>query len=288
MNIKRNINIILIAVLSALCTSSVRGQGAYYFLDPNGWFVGDFNSTYQEWDVLMESTDNKPDFGYLTNPNGLPEPNLSVIAPGFVSSSANFYSYEGDYAIEALIFNHGGSYGTGAPVGYGSHVIVQTAATINSDYDVSVYHNSLQIVGPNDETISGGSNSEVLQAKETWRGIVSSSWGQVTQQELIWEFFLPNYTRDFRIKADVAIHSMFTQMRVDSIITQESYPLTPVLGPYDLNGDGIVNFQDYAVFSTDWQDNCDQCAADFNNDGWVDVLDLQDFLKHWLEGSFAP
>lgn len=269
-----------VGLILASAPRAVCGADAQFFAEPNGWSLGDPNSSYQEWDVLMQGTDNMPDVGSLANPSRSFEPKLSVVAPGFVSSSANFYSYSGEYSVDALVTSS-----LEVRTGYGTHVIVQTAANINSDIDTSVYIDSLEIVGPAGEPITGGGSGERLRAHEIWRGIVSSFWGQVTQQEVIWEFYLPNYTGDFRVRADVAIHSRFSALRIDTMAAQQPFAVTSVLGPYELDGDGVINFHDYALFSADRQSGCSECAADFNNDGAVDDIDLRDFAKHWLEGN---
>jgi len=58
---------------------------------------------------------------------------------------------------------------------------------------------------------------------------------------------------------------------------------------YDLfeDDEDIINFPDFAVFSSYWQDNnCPQsngCAgSDFNRSGMVDSVDLKIFAEHWL------
>ena len=270
-------------------------QDAVYFVDPNFWNVGDPNSTYQEWDVFTSTTGNNPDVGHITNPYGLTDPNLSVYPPGFVSGSANFYSFNGDYGISVDGYNHGGSSGAGAPAGYGTHVIVQTAATINGDPNVggpaSVFSDSVQIVDFSDASIGGGSNTDALRVQEIWRGIVPSSWGDVTQQEMIWEFFLPNYTGDFRVRLDNIVHCMFLQARIDSMIASEAYDITPAPGPYDVDGDGDVDFADFAFFAGHWREaGCgaasNWCAgADFDHDKSVGTEDLTDLAIRWLEGS---
>lgn len=57
--------------------------------------------------------------------------------------------------------------------------------------------------------------------------------------------------------------------------------------PGDFNGSGSVNFEDFAVISLYWMSDCDaqtRCGgADFNQSGQVDLVDLMEFAKHWLE-----
>ena len=56
----------------------------------------------------------------------------------------------------------------------------------------------------------------------------------------------------------------------------------------DFNGDGIVNFEDFAVLGLNWQrtdcsepDNCS--GADLDADGHVGISDLKQFAEYWLE-----
>jgi hypothetical protein len=268
-------------------------QDALYFVVPNSWDIGDSDSTYQEWDVFVGTANNKPDLGHVSNPASLPDPNLHVYPPGFVSSSANFYSFNGDYNISVDIYNHGGSSGAGAPAAYGTHVIVQTAATVNDDPNAggpaSVLVDSVEITDFNDAPIGGGSSGEALRVNEIWRGVVPSSWGDVSQQELIWEFFLPDYTGDFRVRMDNIVHSMFKQIRIDNRLATSAYAITPAPGPHDLDDDGDVDYADLALFIDHWQQK--DCTAennwcvgtDFDRDGSVNMEDLAGFMTYFLQ-----
>ena len=58
-------------------------------------------------------------------------------------------------------------------------------------------------------------------------------------------------------------------------------------GP-NLDGIGIVDLKDFAIFSGQWQQNCDDwnsCeGADFDMSGLVDIEDLYTFVSQWLDG----
>jgi hypothetical protein len=60
-------------------------------------------------------------------------------------------------------------------------------------------------------------------------------------------------------------------------------PTTPV-NPADLNGDGVVDVNDFIIVLQSWGP-CPtppiQCPADLNGDGVVDTLDLIEILFHW-------
>jgi len=58
------------------------------------------------------------------------------------------------------------------------------------------------------------------------------------------------------------------------------------VAPIDLNSDGIVSFQDYAVLASNWLDECfapDWCqGSDLNRDGIVGFQDWLDLADNWL------
>jgi hypothetical protein len=59
--------------------------------------------------------------------------------------------------------------------------------------------------------------------------------------------------------------------------------------PADIDIDGDVDFVDYAIFANHWMDDtcCDPnwCeGTDFDKSGSVDMLDLATFARYWLEG----
>jgi hypothetical protein len=188
------------------------------FIEPAGWNVGDTGSTNQTWDALFVSTGNLPDTGfYNVNPSIATQPTLNVSSPGFTTGTQNFYSFTGDYPVFANVYNHntGGSDGT--------HVIVQTAATLGGLGD-SVLPGTLEIVDLSGNSLSGGANTAALvNDEEMFNGEVTSSFGTVTLQTKIWEFFLPGYTGDFRVRWTEQIHSSFDQVRIDSMIAPSAF-----------------------------------------------------------------
>lgn len=210
------------------------------FYEPAGWSVGDVNSTYQEWNDKDATTGNLADQGYTTNPSSLTDATHSAKAPGFITGTSNFYSFSTHYGATADIYNHGGSSGGGGygPT-FGTHVIVQVGTSQNQDeatwatygdgshtefaagHGVGVFWDTLQLVDLSDAPITGGGNDDALVIAEvSYREGVTSSFGEVDYQELIYEFWLPGYTGDFRVDWDQVVHGTIDTLRVDSMIAE--------------------------------------------------------------------
>jgi hypothetical protein len=211
----------IVLAFSALpCSASPYINTGQYFVQPAGWNVGDSDSTYQAWDTLTATTGNLPTAGYITNPSIATNPTLNVSSPGFRTGSGNFYSFSGDYGIHADIPNHnvGGTLGT--------HVIVQTAATTNNL--VSVVAGSMKIVDTSGAALVGGSNGQALvSAAALAAGRVNSHMGSVGYGVQLWEFYLPNYSGDFRVRWTEVDASSFDQLRVDTFLSPNALPATP-------------------------------------------------------------
>lgn len=210
----------LFVAVAPVKASQYVGTGAYT-VEPGGWNVGDTNSTHMIYDTLLSST---PDVN-VTNPAGLSVPSISVNPPGFISGSNNLYSFVGNFTAQSDVFNHS-TVSDG-----GTHVIVQTTATVTTDTSLggpaSVFANSLEIVDHSGGSIAGGTNSEALvNAALVASGNVDSTFGEVELEIRLWEFFLPDYTGDFRVKWESIGHSSFDQIRVDSMIAPTAFSPT--------------------------------------------------------------
>ena len=199
-----------------------------YFVEPGGWDVGDVGSTSQAWDALFVTSGNLPDAGYAANPAIATQPTLNASSPAIATGSQNFYSFVGNYPVFANIYNHG------AGGSDGTHVIVQTAATLGGTGQ-TVLPGTLEVVDLSGNALTGGGNVDSLvDGVEMFNGIVSSSFGNVSNGVSIWEFFLPGYTGDFRVKWTEEIHSSFDQLRVDSMIAPAAFPASFVPEPTSL------------------------------------------------------
>lgn len=204
-----------IVFCAVLCVASVpRGavaEDATSFVDPLDWSVGAPNSTYQEWDVFAAKTNAAPDVGHL--PLGF-TPTFSAASPAFLSGTGNLYSYSGGYNWWADIDNYGGA-------GPGTRLIVQAAASLYER--VGIDQGSLSVVQPDGSPILGAS---LLRQEPLFDGTIwfESQGAFVIVHEHLWEFYLPDYTEDFRIKGSSGIHSSMMQFRVDSMIASVPEP----------------------------------------------------------------
>jgi len=81
---------------------------------------------------------------------------------------------------------------------------------------------------------------------------------------------------------DLIFHVSGTQdneVFLDNLIVKNS---GNILGLYDLNNDGEINFIDFAVLANEWDNTGDAIESDLNNDHCVDMKDLSLFVSHWL------
>jgi hypothetical protein len=210
-----------------------------HFVEPSGWTVNDPGSTYQEWDVKSASAGNLPDHGYVVNPTGLTDPTHSVKTPGFKTGTNNFYTFSSHFGGIANISNHGGTGGT--------HVFVQIGTSVNGNkstyesygdgshgplvegHGVGVFWDTLKIIDSNGTLIPGGNHLSALQIAEIYYdNETNSSWSTVAYQELIFEFWLPNYTGDFQVNWDQCVHASIDTLRVDTMISDQAYPITQI------------------------------------------------------------
>lgn len=211
-SVSQKVWIVALAVLCAAVSSrSAVAEDATSFVEPTGWSVGDANSTYQEWDVFSGRSGNVPDIGHYPASFAT---TLSAASPAIKTGTGNLYSFSGNYNWWAGIENYGGN-------GTGTKVLVQVAASLHED--VGVLPTSLAIVQPDGSSLLGGDNASVLNTVTLFEGLVYSpaTDSYATTQEQLWEFFLPDYTDDFRVVGTNSVHSSLMQVRVDSMIVPE-------------------------------------------------------------------
>lgn len=229
---------------------------AINFQEPVDWSVGDLNSTYQKWEAsevpFKPRGMGTPPFEVNANPTISAAPEMDVLSPGNRASSGGFYSFGGDFGFFADIYNHGGTFGAGGPYGsgYGTRVIVQTASTFNDDPNEGgpggIKTDTMEIVQLDGSAITGGDNASAIQALEISdpNALFDSEFGLVQVEEYLFEFWLPGYTGDFRVQADLTIHVSFQDLRVDSLIVEDVFDA-------DFNENGFVEGGDFLTWQRD-------------------------------------
>src|SRR5690606_29479514 len=80
----------------------------------------------------------------------------------------------------------------------------------------SLLRDSLQIVAADGVTVLATSNLQ--DVTRTFFQEDFPLFGGTTYEELIWEVFLPGYTGDFSVKAEIMIHASLQSLRVDSFV----------------------------------------------------------------------
>ncbi len=186
------------------------------FGEPTLWNVGDVGSTSQQWDA-SPGNPIQNSLTHTANPStGTP----TLAATGaFNAGSGGYYAFSGNYAVAATVPNTGTS-------GVGTHIIVQTAATLNPDYDPegdstggSVLRDTIKVLDSANNVLVASLSSDVTRTYYT--PTYSSSFGEVQYEELIWEVFLPGFTDDFKVSFDVMVHSSLQTLRIDSYVVPE-------------------------------------------------------------------
>ncbi len=290
------------------------------FVEPIAWSVGDAGGTRNEWDTLLFATGNTPDVASDANPAGLDPATFSVKPPGFRSGTSNFYAFGGDFGATADVFNHGGSSGgSGFGPDAGTHVIVQMGTSVNNDlslgfpelvegHGVGNVWDSLVLTTLDDASIIGGDNASALQIVElNYLEDTASTFGAVNYQELVYEFWLPGYTGDFRVDFDQAVHATIDTLRVDTQITDAApgggtpFALLFAEGlPGDYDGSGQVEQGDLDLVLQNWgvDTSTTGTPAGWSNDlptGAVDQDELDGVLQNWgvsatpvLDASVVP
>lgn len=276
-------SVICVAIVFALSSACGAFAGAVNFQEPADWALGDLGSTYQKWEASIIAPFlpiNSPPTSNQVNPATSSNSTMSVHSPGFGASSGGYYSFDDDYLISANVFNHGGTAGSGGPYSsnVGTRVIVQTAATTNPDFALSVLTDSIELVTLAGDAISGGANKDLLSTTELFRDEVATPFGPAEQQELAFEFLLPGYTSDFQLQFLTSIHSSFYELRVDTFLVESSN------SPGDFDVDGEVDGDDLG----DWQAHYGiDAGADADQDGDSDGADFLAWQRNYT-GSNLP
>lgn len=255
----------------------------------NLWTLGDAHTTRQEWSDLyarrVSSYTADINLGGLQTDGSDPvfSGTITATAPGYITSSGNFYSFGGDFTGTILAGNYGGA--TGARDG-GTFVLFQTSSAVNPDsrpmYAIGNPDGSseegydplgIEITKHDGSPLPGGAS--VLH----W-GLIHQSLsepsphGEIPWQENLWTIWMPEWTGDFRIHWGNVNHGAFSSARLDTAIgTMNGEPSLAnfVVGPSagiagDFDDDNDVDGRDFLLWQrdtgignlTEWQDHYDQ------------------------------
>jgi hypothetical protein len=276
------------ALVVTVQLSAISFGAAFNFQEPSDWTVGDPGTTFNNWEAAPDSVNYLPakEFSVTNTTPSLSTAspaitgvsNLNVQSPGFKAGSGGYYSFSNSYIIFANFYNHGGSTGVGSPysTGYGTRVILQTAATTNTDLDFSIYQGSVEFLNLDNSPFPETRSPQLIGVTEIFRQEgVETPFGPAEQQELLFEYYLPEYSGDFRVRFRAAMHSSFQELRIDTLLVEEAGI------PGDFDGDDDVDANDLS----DWQASYGiDGAADADEDG---DSDGRDFLT-WQRNYTGP
>ncbi|MEM9354220.1 MAG: PEP-CTERM sorting domain-containing protein [Planctomycetota bacterium] len=233
----------------SLTANQAEALRATAFEEPTLWTVGDPDSTFQEWvaqELAFNALTPTPALLSNVNPTITADALLSVQSPGFRAGSGGYYAFAGPYGVNAEIYNHGGSEGSGAPypAGSGTHVIVQTHASLNGGDGVLT--DQMQLTDLSGNILAGGANEDLLRVEQLATNLWGSSFGVVTVEELVFEFFLPDFTGDFIVDSTSNSSSSFQHMRVDTFIVAGSGPDPDLDADLDVDVSDLIAWQNSA------------------------------------------
>ena len=176
--------------------------------------------------------------------------------------------------------NSGFSGGGGAPATAGDatwlHTFFNTALWINPGGDFSATVSGSQSVGtlPGDFTL--GSTSQMVADVQSWLDDPSNNFGWLLLNNEI----VVQTARKFGSRENLTVANR-------PLLTVEYIPIA------DLDNSGFINLVDYALFANEWGANDCSALNDWCNradmapvgspDGKVDLIDLKEFLLHWLK-----
>lgn len=208
------------------------------FEQPTGWTPGDPYTTSQQWDTFTTVTNQTPDDGgtgnFLlnSNPTALAAPTLTV--SGAINPTPYVFMSSG---VTAQLSNYGGADGSLLPGG--THVLIQVAATVGANdpfavtaTDYSILPGTLHLTDLAGNALGGGLAGDALQvtlldSRPNAAGFAFNVGGvdYVAQAEQwLYEFYLPDWTGDFRVTWTEENHSILEAVRVDTQVVTAAVP----------------------------------------------------------------
>lgn len=238
------------------------------------WTLGDVHTTRQEWSDLyarrLNSRSAQVDAigGLQTDGSGpVFSGTITASAPGYITTSGNFYAYTGDFTGTILAGNYGGA--TGARAG-GTLALFQTSSAANPDvrpmfaignpdgsYEEGYDPLGIEITLHDGSPVPGGVS--ILHWGINFQAIREPSpHGEIPWQENLWSIWMPEWTGDFRVHYGNVNHGAFSAARLDTAIGSmngEPSLANFVVGPPaepelagDFNADGVVDGADFLAW----------------------------------------
>ncbi len=236
------------------------------------WTLGNAHTTRQEWSDLWDRRINSR--AANINAGGLQTDGsaevfsgtIAATAPGYITTSGNFYAYAGDFTGTILAGNYGGA--TGSRDG-GTFVLFQTSTAVNPDvrpmyaignpggsYETGYDPLGIEITLHDGSPVPGGAS--ILHWGLNFQSISEPSpHGEIPWQENLWTIWMPEWTGDFRIHWGNVNHGAFSAARLDTAIgwmdgdaSLENFVIGPPPSELDgdFNHDDIVDAADYVVW----------------------------------------
>ena len=177
--------------------------------------------------------------------------------------------------------NSGPSGGGGAPATTGDatwlHNFFNTDFWVNPGGDFSATVSASQSVGTIAVDFIWGSTTQMVADTQSWLDDPNNNFGWLLLNNEI----IVQTARKFGSRENATVANR-------PLLTVEYIKIA------DLDNSGFIDFVDYALFADEWGAN--DCSAGLNDwcnradmapvgspDGKVDLIDLQEFVSHWLE-----
>ncbi len=236
MNLSHRAMIIGFATISVLgAAQAAYVSPAFSLVSPSAWSVGSSGSTSQDWGAnTLDAISGVPNVSYNDAGAGLTLPTLAA-SGAFLAGSGGYYGLA-PYSAYTTISNNS----AGAPVNAGTHVIVQGFSTLNEASGIT----GVTLTDSLGASISGAVllGSSIYGYTDSY----AASYGTVSAQAVIYEFWLPDYTGDIKVTLSAKEHVSLLEVRVDTKIASADvgggspFALTAVPEPASLSIAGLA------------------------------------------------